>query len=131
MNDQFPMTKAGRRLELVIGHLELGIHWSLVIGHWSFPPIPLLCTILLIAGSAPADPPAIKHMLPSAVAPGRTTEVTFVGNNLGGATNLWTSFDAKADRIRCTEDRAVFNVTVPAACATAFGAVQLTGTNGL
>ena len=90
-----------------------------------------LATLLLASVTGLADSPSIKYLLPSAVAPGKTTEITFFGSNLGAATNLWTSFDASTEHIRSADDRAVFKISIPAKSSTGFGAVRLAGTNGL
>src|SRR5712692_8568423 len=39
-----------------------------------------------------AQSPNLTHIFPAAAGPGKSTEVTFFGKNLGGATELWTSF---------------------------------------
>ena len=93
--------------------------------------ISCIATIVLGCGTGWADPPVIKYMVPSAIAPGRATEVSFVGSNLGAATNLWTSFPAKSENIRCAEDRAIFKISLPPNCANGLGAVRLVATNGI
>ncbi len=87
--------------------------------------------LLLTRWSCFAESPVITHMLPGAIAPGRVTEVIFFGSHLGGATNLWMSFDGTTQNIRCSEDRAVFKICVPASCSTGLGAVRLAATNGV
>jgi len=83
-----------------------------------------------VGGTCLAESPAIKYLLPSAVVPGRTTEVTVFGNRLAETITLWTSFEAKCEKIRCSEDQAVFNIKLPAGCSTGLGAVRLVATNG-
>ena len=78
-----------------------------------------------------AESPSIKYLLPSAIAPGQTTEITFFGNNLDSVTGLWMSFDGKAERVGCTNDRAVFKITAPGNCLTGLGALRLRATNGI
>lgn len=41
--------------------------------------------------SATAQPPTLSHAVPGAIAPGKSTDVTFFGGNLAGATGLWSS----------------------------------------
>jgi len=89
-----------------------------------------LCTLFLCANCL-ADSPTIKQALPSALAPGKLTQVTFVGSDLAGVTSLWTSFEAKVEKARSDADRAVFNITVPATASTGVGAVRLAATNGI
>ena len=90
-----------------------------------------LCALLLACGNCFAGAPTIKYLIPSALAPGHSTEVTFFGSDLSGAATLWTSFDAKAENIRCAEDRAVFKVAVPRNYSAGLGAVRLAATNGI
>src|SRR5437870_4461487 len=82
----------------------------------------LSLTILLVGANCLAESPAIKYLSPSALVPGRTTELIFFGNNLAGATNLWASFECKAMSVRCGEDRAVFSISVRADYPTGLGA---------
>jgi len=90
----------------------------------------LLCTLFLCANCL-ADSPTIKYALPSALAPGKVTEMTFVGSDLGGVTSIWTSFETKTERVRFEDNRSVFKVNVPATCPIGLGAVRLVGTNGV
>ena len=46
---------------------------------------------------------ALHYTVPSAAAPGKTTTVTFFGENLSEATALWTSFPAKVTRVSSSE----------------------------
>jgi hypothetical protein len=78
-----------------------------------------------------ADPPSIKYIVPSALAPGKTTEVTFVGRELGASRSLWMSFDAKAEMVSCAAERAVFKISLPPNTSTDLGAVRLAGSNGV
>ena len=91
----------------------------------------LACLLFLATASALAAPPAIKHASPSAIAPGQTTEVTFFGSDLEGAASLWTSFDAKAEKVHCAPDQAVFSISLPKRCGIGLGAVRLAATNGV
>lgn len=69
--------------------------------------------------------------------PGKTTTVTFYGNNLASATELWTSFSAKTTVAAATNtnaaarDQAVFQLTLPRDALVGIGAVRLATTNGL
>src|SRR5262249_44476509 len=68
----------------------------------------------------------------SAVAPGRTTPITFSGKNVGGATEAWTSFPAKASINTSSNDsQAVVNFTLAKELPVGIGAVQLATTNGV
>ena len=63
--------------------------------------------------------------------PGLTNEVTVFGSNLGGVTSLWTSFEGTAEKVRSSEDRAVFKIALSIDCATGLGAVRLVSSNGI
>ena len=78
-----------------------------------------------------AESPSIKNIFPTAVVPGRATEVTFFGSALAGATNLWTSFEAKVENVRSAEDRAVFKFSSITNRSPGIGALRLAGTNGI
>ncbi len=104
------------------------------------PPFSLSCgllsnarsgLLLIATATCLVAAPVIKHASPSAIAPGQTTEVTFFGSELDGATSLWTSFDAKAEKIRCSPDQAVFRISLPKHCGIGLGAVRLAATNGV
>ena len=47
---------------------------------------------ILIDLSCIGQSPVLHHAVPSAVAPGKTTTLTFFGEKLNGATELWMSF---------------------------------------
>jgi hypothetical protein len=90
-----------------------------------------LAASLAIAANCAAEAPTITYLFPSAVAPGKTNEVTVFGSGLSGARTLWTSFAAKVEKLQAADDHAVFKVIVPANRATGFGAVRLVATNGI
>ncbi len=87
--------------------------------------------ILLQAGTSLAQTPNLSHAIPSAAVPGKTIEVTFFGENLAGATALWTSFPAKTSLVRAADDQAVWRITLPADVEPGIGAVRLATTNGV
>src|SRR5207244_989086 len=64
-----------------------------------------------------AQSPSLNYSEPSAVAPGKTTTVTFFGDNLKDPTELWTSFPAKATLTTTTNSneagKATFQIAVP------------------
>ena len=70
------------------------------------------------------------------MSPGKTTTVAFLGENLNGAEELWTSFPAKVARVSSdkTNDpvsgKVTFQLSVPKDAPLGIGAVQLTTTNG-
>src|SRR5438477_10611504 len=84
-----------------------------------------------------AQSPALSYATPSAVAPGRTATVTFRGENLSGATQLWTSFPAKVTRDSSSEingparNQVAFRLSIPKTVPVGIGAVQVTTTNGV
>src|SRR5438552_7389802 len=92
---------------------------------------------ILIDLSCIGQSPVLNHAVPSAVAPGKTTTLTFFGEKLNGATELWTSFPAKVSRISSdkTNDPSsgeiAFQLSVPKNSPVGIGAVELTTTNGI
>ena len=70
------------------------------------------------------------------MSPGKTTTVTFSGENLNGAEELWTSFPAKVARVSSdkTNDpvsgKVTFQLSIPKDVPLGVRAVQLTTTNG-
>jgi hypothetical protein len=77
----------------------------------------------------------LNYAIPSAVAPGKTTTVTFFGENLKDATELWTSFSAKTALATTTNSaesgKVTFQITVPRDVPVGIGAVRLATTNGV
>ena len=97
----------------------------------------LLIAFLLISTACPvfSQSPSLNHAIPSAVAPGKTTLITFFGENLNGATELWTSFQAKVTRVPTTNasesGKSTFQIVVPKNVPIGIGAVRLATTNGV
>ena len=93
--------------------------------------------LLLSACRGLAQSPTLNHAVPSAVAPGKTTTVTFHGENLSGATELWTSFSANVTRGLSSEtngsarNQVAFQISVPKTVPVGIGAVRLATTNGV
>jgi hypothetical protein len=79
----------------------------------------------------------LNHTSPSALAPGKTTTVTFLGEHLEGAVALWTSFPSKVTPAAPgkTNDpgpgKVALQVSVPDNAPVGIGAVQLATTNGV
>ena len=84
-----------------------------------------------------AQNPSLTSAVPSAVAPGKTTTVAFFGEDLKGATELWTSFPAKVtgvssdDTNRTERGKVAFQISVPKDVPVGVSAVQLAATNGV
>ncbi len=80
-----------------------------------------------------AQSPSISDVPSSAVAPGKTTILTFPGKNLGGASEVWTSFPAKAviDTNVNNSEKIVLALTLAKEVPAGIGAVQLATTNGV
>ena len=96
----------------------------------------MLVVVLSICNSI-AQSPSLNYAVPSSVAPGKTTAVTFFGENLNGAEELWTSFPAKVARVssdktnRAGSREIAFRLSIPKNVPVGIGAVQLTTTNGI
>src|SRR5262245_35829056 len=66
----------------------------------------LTLVLLMELGSSAAQSPVIHRAIPLAIQPGQPTPIRFVGENLSGATELWTSFPAKPTRILSSDPSA-------------------------
>jgi len=96
----------------------------------------VLVVVISICNSI-AQGPSLNYAVPSSVAPGKTTAVTFFGENLNGAEELWTSFPAKVARVssdktnRAGSREIAFRLSIPENVPVGIGAVQLATTNGI
>ncbi|HEY4313496.1 MAG TPA: PPC domain-containing protein [Pirellulales bacterium] len=52
--------------------------------------------VTMLGDVAQAQPPAISHALPGALAPGKPTDIVFFGGNLAGPTGIWWNMPAEA-----------------------------------
>jgi hypothetical protein len=75
-------------------------------------PIAALLAVF-VAASAGAQTPSVTRAVPSAVAPGRTTELTLHGTGLEAPTAVWTSVPATTELVKGAGDRATWRVTLP------------------
>jgi hypothetical protein len=74
--------------------------------------------------------PVIEHFSPHALVTGERTVLTFSGSGLDRASNLWTSFGGRAERVANTNsDQISFAVNCPPD-ARGIGAIQLIGPTG-
>src|SRR2546427_360492 len=84
-----------------------------------------------------AQGPFLNLAVPAAVVPGKTTTLTFFGEKLNGATELWTGFPAQVSRVSSDKtngtstSEVAFQLSVPNTVPAGIGAVQLTTTNGV
>src|SRR5689334_13864821 len=77
----------------------------------------------------PEPPPPLSFSDPLAAAPGKATEVTFLGEFSGKPLSLWTSFPAEASLI--ADDHAIrYRVTVPGDTPVGIAAMRLITTAG-
>jgi len=91
---------------------------------------------LFVCSSLLAQSPSLKHTIPSAVAPGKTTALTLVGDNLSGVTEIWTSFRAHAAIPSASGEgghgsRLGCNVSVSEDVPRGLGAIRVATTNGI
>ena len=61
----------------------------------------------------------------------KSTELTFFGENLGGATELWTSFPSEAVLKSNDATKAIFELVLPKDTQPGIGALRLATTNGV
>lgn len=85
---------------------------------------------LLVAWNTMRAAPSISRISPLAIAPGTNTTVTFNGSNLESATALWTSFEAKAEKLKANDDSVTFSLRAVSKTV-GLGAVRVVGSNGV
>ncbi len=82
-----------------------------------------------------AQSPVLNYALPSGAAPGKTTTITLFGDNLAGATELWTSFPGQTaldpDPAQGESSKPRYRLTVPSNVPVGIGAVRVSTTNGV
>ena len=95
--------------------------------------------MLLVATAWPcvaaAAVPQITYTIPAAVRPGHTVDLTLVGDNVSGATQLWTSFPststlASGDSKGAAPKSVTYRVEVPRSTPPCIGAVRLATMDG-
>lgn len=91
----------------------------------------LAFAVCWLAFSVSAQTPVIQYALPGAASIGKSTAITFVGENLAGATELWTSFPAKTVLKSNEAARVTFELVVTKDVQPGVGAVRLAATNGI
>jgi hypothetical protein len=79
--------------------------------------------------------PVISQLIPGSLAPGKPHPITIVGENLAGATRLWTSMEPQNFRSIPGSDsvstgRLSFEIALPKAYPAGIEALQLATTNG-
>jgi hypothetical protein len=93
--------------------------------------------LILIDLPSVGQSPVLSYSVPSAVAPGKTTTLTFFGEKLNGPVQLWTSFPARVDRVvsdktnEQSSGEISFQLSVPKSVPVGIGTVQLATTNGV
>lgn len=92
----------------------------------------LLAFAVAFSESLNAQSPSLARIAPGALLPGKTLELTVHGANLVGATNLWTSFNAKVLSSTATNPSATkFQVSTPADAPVGIYAARLASANGV
>jgi hypothetical protein len=77
-----------------------------------------------------AAAPVLTRMHPLGAVPGIATELIFNGDNLAGATKLWTSFPCETSVIE-DAGAAKFRIVIPKETQPGLGAIRLITTNGM
>jgi hypothetical protein len=90
----------------------------------------LLLFATLLAFDSFAAAPNVTRVSPSAVAAGKSTAITFIGDNVDGAVDLWVSFPCDVKLVRSTAPP-TFELSVPKQTVPGVGAIRLITTNGL
>jgi hypothetical protein len=84
-----------------------------------------------------AQAPTLSYSVPSAVAPGATSDVTFYGGAVNGVTGFWTNLPLTAELATGVEgngtkaDQVVYRFTVPANSPVGVGGVRLATGQGI
>src|SRR5438034_8877553 len=84
-----------------------------------------------------AQSPSLSYSIPSALAPGKTSSVSFFGDNLANASALWTSFATETIERTAGQDQGSsankisFRISVAAQIPIGIGAVRIATTNGI
>lgn len=86
--------------------------------------------ITLITFESPAAAPNLTHLTPAAIAPGKSSALTFSGDNLEGIVDVWTSFACDVTIPNQAVAKPVEFRTSPEV-GTGLGALRLVTTNGL
>jgi hypothetical protein len=87
--------------------------------------------------AALAQAPSLTHVVPAAVAPGQTTDVTLFGANLAGANKVWTSLPGEAKLADGIEKngteaaKVVYRFTVPADAPAGIGGLRIATGQGV
>src|SRR5437868_10539642 len=91
--------------------------------------LPLAIIAVLIATNARGQSPSVTRAVPSAVAPGKTVDVTLSGSALDLPTALWTSIPATAAFTAGSGDHATCRITLPPEAQVGVAALRI-GTRG-
>lgn len=92
----------------------------------------LLAVAMMFAATLRAQSPSLTHTVPAALAPGRTGEITFLGANLVGATNLWMSLGTNVISTHASNPGAAqFRITIPADAPVGIHAARVASVNGI
>jgi len=83
-----------------------------------------------LTSSSFAAAPNVTGLSPSAAIPGKTTTVTFLGDGLQGAVDLWTSFPCDVEPVKSSSTTA-FELKLPMQTTAGLGVIRLITTNGL
>ena len=125
---------------IVLCGIKIGLRFAVPLIMIPFVTKKRFVLVVLTIGSvwaAMAQSPRLSRAIPSAAAPGKTTEIIFHGENLAGISNLWTSFPAEVSFVGPDEHRELdgkkttVRLTLPANAQAGIGAVRLAGTNGV
>jgi hypothetical protein len=87
--------------------------------------------IAFTGGVAAAEPPSMSRIVPAAIAPAGATEISLHGDNLEQSTALWTSFEAKIEKLSAGRDRAVFRIEPLKKIGAGIGMLRVIGSNGV
>ncbi|MGE0608967.1 MAG: PPC domain-containing protein [Pirellulales bacterium] len=99
--------------------------------------VALLLLPVAASGQALAQPPAVNYMLPHAIAPGQTVNVTFYGGTLANSSGIWSNLPIQAVLAAGIEgnntkaDNVVYSITVPADVPVGIGGYRLATVAGI
>ncbi len=87
--------------------------------------------LFLLSSSSLAQSPVVNRTQPLALAPGKTTALTLIGERLVPGGTLWTSFKARIADAESLESASTFNITLSSNVPPGIGALQLANSNGV
>jgi hypothetical protein len=91
----------------------------------------LAMTSLMSCVIASAQEPKINSCTPGAITPGKPTEITFSGENLGGMQEVWLNFAGRTSVVKAEEKSALVRFELEKDTPCGVGALRVASSNGV